>query len=121
MINFLTNYWWVIVIAIAALGVGIKFVYDFFTSTTKEERINTVKEWLIYAVAMAEKELGPGTGCLKLRQVYDKFLTIFPPVITKLVTFATFSKLVDEALTTFEAMLKKNNAVKDYVEGKSEE
>lgn len=120
MIEFLTNYWWVLIIAIAAIGIAIKFVYDFFASTTKEERINTIKEWLIYAVAMAEKELGSGTGPLKLREVYDKFLTTFPPIITKMVTFATFSKLVDEALSSFENMLKKNEAVKNYVEGKSE-
>lgn len=120
MMEFLMSYWWVLVIAIAVIGVGIKFIYDFFKSTTKEERLIAVKEWLVYAVALAEKELGSGTGALKLRNVYDKFLGKFPPAITKMITFSAFAKLVDEALNTFEAMLNKNEAVKNFVENKGE-
>lgn len=113
--EFFANYWWLIVIAVAAVAVAVKVVYNFFASTTKEERYTAIKEWLVYAVAMAEKELGSGTGALKLREVYDKFLTKFPAVVTKAITFATFSKLVDEALITFNNMLKNNKAVKEYV------
>lgn len=121
MIAFLQEYWYLIIIGLVVVVVGIKTIYNFFSTTTKEERLNAVKEWLVYAVALAEKELGSGTGALKLREVYDQFLTKFPSYITKAISFATFSKLVDEALVTFKNMLKTNEAVKNYVEGKDEE
>ena len=39
--------------------------------------LNKVREWLLYAVTKAEKELGAGTGKLKLRYVYDMFVARF--------------------------------------------
>ena len=33
-----------------------------------------IKEWLLYAVVEAEKNLGSKTGKIKLRQVYDEFI-----------------------------------------------
>jgi hypothetical protein len=77
-------------------------------------QIAKVKEWLLYAVTMAEKELGGGTGKLKLRYVYDLFLTKFS-WLAKVITFEQFSALVDEALEEMKRLLESNNAVKEIV------
>ena len=66
----------------------------FFIITQK----NNIKEWLLYAVVEAEKELGSKTGKIKLRQVYNEFIITFP-IISKLITFDIFSKLVDIAVS----------------------
>ena len=76
-----------------------------------------VKEWLKYAVTLAEKELGTGTGQLKLRQVYDWFCTTFP-VFSKILPFTIFSKMVDDALEWLRIELEKNENIKTYVEDK---
>ena len=79
------------------------------------ERKN-LKNWLLFAVAAAEKSLGSGTGELKLRQVYDQFLVKFP-VVSKFMSFDMFSRLVDTALNSLEDMLQNNEAVNTYVKG----
>ena len=53
------------------------------------EQLKKVKEWLLWAVAEAEKELGSGTGQLKLRYVYDMFIVKFPS-LAKIISFETF-------------------------------
>lgn len=78
-----------------------------------------VKEWLKYAVTLAETELGTGTGQLKLRQVYDWFCNTFP-VFSKILPFAIFSKLVDDALEWMRIELEKNENIKAIVEGNTE-
>ena len=77
-------------------------------------QLASVKEWLLYAVAKAEKELGSGTGQLKLRYVYDMFILRFDG-LAKMISFAAFSMLVDEALEIFRAMLDTNKSVNKYV------
>lgn len=75
-----------------------------------------VMEWLKYAVIEAEKYLGGGTGQLKLRQVYDWFISQFP-ILSAFVPFSVFSAWVDVALETMEDWLNKNQQVKTYVTG----
>lgn len=87
-----------------------------FCSSTKEEQRNSLKEWLLYAVTLAEKELGSGTGKLKLRYVYDMFVVKFP-WLAKIVTFTQFSIWVDQALEEMNHLLTNNAAVKTYVSG----
>lgn len=115
MANFLINYWFIVIIAIAVIVVAAYCVYAFIHRPSTEQ-IRKVKEWLLYAVAEAEKELGSGTGQIKLRYVYDMFISKFP-FLTKVISFELFSKLVDEVLVKFEDMLKSNVALKQYVEG----
>lgn len=73
-----------------------------------------VREWLVYAVTLAEKDLGGGTGKIKLRKVYDMFVEKYP-IISFFVSFETFSKWVDVALDTMNEMLKDNKNLKAYV------
>jgi len=74
-----------------------------------------IKEWLLYAVIEAEKELGSKTGKIKLRQVYNGFINTFP-IISKIVTFEAFSKLVDLALIEMKNLIETNANCKGYVE-----
>ena len=101
------------IIATAVLTFLVTFVL--FTWTQKNQ-LHKVREWLLYAVTMAEKELGSGTGKLKLRYVYDLFLTKFP-WLARFVTFEMFSELVDKALEEMRPMLEQNEKVSELVNG----
>lgn len=105
---------WALIIAAVALVVSVVTAVIKFTNMPTAEQIAKVKEWLLYAVTMAEKELGGGTGKLKLRYVYDLFLTKFS-WLAKVITFEQFSALVDEALEEMKRLLESNNAVKEIV------
>ena len=76
-----------------------------------------MREWLLGAVTEAEKELGGGTGQLKLRSVYDRFVVRFPWVAMVL-PFDVFSEMVDDALAEMRLMLAQNDKIRSYVEGK---
>ena len=115
MIDFICSNWWVWLIAIAAIEVVAYFIYTFFKMPTNEQ-LKKVKEWLLWAVAEAEKELGSGTGQLKLRYVYDMFIVKFPS-LAKIIYFETFSYMVDEVLDEFKKLLNKNDKMKKYIEG----
>ena len=107
-----------IVLIIAAIVVGVVFAIRFFKSS-KEEQMKEIREWLIDATTIAEKELGGGTGQLKLRQVYDMFVSKFT-WMAKVISFDKFSELVDEALCDMNKLLQTNTAVSAFVNGSVE-
>lgn len=78
------------------------------------------KNWLVWAVAEAEKVLGSNTGQLKLRMVYDLAVARFP-IMAKMLPFNLFSKLVDAALNVMNDMIEKNEniavAITKQIEG----
>lgn len=78
------------------------------------------KNWLVYAVAEAEKVLGSKTGQLKLRLVYDMAVARFP-IMAKMLPFNLFGKLVDAALDVMKDMIAKNDniavAITNQIEG----
>lgn len=111
--EWIIDNWVLIVVAVAVVAAAIFAVYNFFKQPTSKQ-IQKVKEWLLYAVAKAEKELGGGTGRLKLRYVYDMFVARFPWLV-KLIPFEMFSTLVDEALEQLREMLSNNVAVQKLI------
>lgn len=115
--EFIINYWYIIVAIIAALVVAGVAIYRYF-GLPSDAQLAKVREWLLWAVTEAEKELGGGTGKLKLRQVYDLFVTRFP-WLARIVPFDLFSSLVDDALEDMREMLKTNQAVKAMVTGEA--
>ena len=115
--EFIANNWYIILAAVAALVVLIYLIVKFF-KFPRAEQIAKVKEWLLFAVTEAEKELGSGTGQIKLRYVYDMFVTKFS-YLAKFIPFETFSKLVDEVLVKFKELFNTNKAVKLYVDSNS--
>lgn len=114
--EFFVNYWYLLIAAIAVLAISGYAIYTFVKKPTTEQ-ISKVKEWLLYAVTAAEKELGSGTGQIKLRYVYDMFIAKFPYLV-KVIPFETFSILVDEALDKFRSMLDTNSNLQSYIEQK---
>ena len=113
--EFILEYWYVILAAIAVVTVGIVAAVHFFRQPSSKQ-IAKVKEWLLWAVLEAERELGSGTGNLKLRMVYGAFVRMFPWV-ARVISFDTFSVWVDEALDRAEVWLKED-AVAEYVANK---
>ena len=111
--EFIVENWYLIVAAIA-IGATVGVAIYVFVKKPTSEQLNQVREWLLWAVTEAEKELGGGTGKLKLRQVYDLFVVRFP-WIAKVMPFVLFSELVDEALIEMRQLLDTNTAVAEYV------
>lgn len=94
---------WVIFGAIVCVTVAI-IAFIKFLQTPREEQLNKVREWLLLAVMRAEKEFGADTGVLKLRVVYDLFVTKFP-WLAKIISFDRFAALVDDALDEMRKLL----------------
>lgn len=103
----------VIIAVVVAILIGIFVLW--FLKLGREKQIQIIQEWLLLAVVKAEKELGNGTGQIKLRFVYDLFLDKFK-FVSMFITFAQFSDLVDMALITMKEMISNNNQVKNYIE-----
>ena len=102
--SFIAENWWLIFIAAAAVALAIVFIVRFLKMPTKEQ-LHCVKEWLINAVAEVENIYGSNTGQLKLRAVYDLFLSRFP-WLASLITFEKFSSMVDGALEDLSEILQ---------------
>lgn len=117
--QFLIDNWLLFVIAIAVV-VTIGVAMWRFAKMPTREQIAAVKEWLVGIVIEAERELGSGTGALKLRQVYDMFVIRFP-WLAKIVPFGVFAAWVDEALEVMREMLASNDNVCAYVYGAEED
>lgn len=98
----------------AIVGAAAIGIYQ-FCKLTKQKQIETVLEWLLLAVVKAEKELGSGTGQIKLRYVYDLFIDKFK-FLALVISFNQFSGLVDQALDTMKDMIANNKQVKGYIE-----
>ena len=104
----------VIVIIFFLAAFGITF-YNFF-KLSKDQQVVKVKEWLLFAVVEAEKHLGSGTGKIKLRFVYDMFVSKFK-YLSIIISFEQFSLLVDEALEEMKNIAKNNTSVSNYIKG----
>lgn len=102
----------IILILLTLLGIGV-FTFWFY-KLGKEKQIEMIKQWLLLAVIEAEKQLGGGTGAVKLRFVYDKFIERFK-FMSKIITFEQFSSLVDEALEVMRLMIQQNKNVANYI------
>ena len=105
-----------VIIGIVCLIAVFGFSIYKFIQLGKEQQLEKIQEWLLFAVTQAEKELGNNTGQLKLRMVYGQFIDKFK-FIALLITFEEFSEMVDNALDIMRAMLSSNEAVKQLVGG----
>jgi len=113
--KFITENWFVIV-ALAAVAGATGYAVYAFVKMPSDKQLNKVREWLLYAVTKAEKELGGGTGQIKLRYVYDMFVARFT-WLAKVISFEMFSMMVDEALDKMKSMLEQNKAMQELVNG----
>lgn len=104
----------IIAIGIIAIVGAAAYALYYFMNLSKDKQIQMVKEWLLLAVVEAEKALGSGTGQVKLRYVYDLFLSKFK-YLSLVISFSQFSMLVDEALDTMRNMISNNKQVENYI------
>lgn len=111
--EWIANYWPLLVALVAVLAVAIFAIYK-FAKQPRPQQLAKVREWLLYAVTAAQKQFGSGTGQIKLRYVYDMFVGRFP-VVARIISFETFSIMVDEALEKFREMLSSNKKIEAYV------
>lgn len=103
-----------VIISLIALLIAVVITIKNFVELPTNKQITKVKEWLLYAVVLAEKQYGAGTGEIKLRYVYDLFVEKFS-WLAKVVSFETFSKWVQDALKQMEALLQTNSAIETIV------
>lgn len=111
--EWLVNNWIIVIAVLMVIAVAVVFIVQFANKKT-DEQIAALKEWLLYACMIAEKELGKGTGKAKLRYVYDMFLTKFP-WLAQYITFERFSVMVDEVLLELRKLLETNDYIKSFV------
>lgn len=107
----------IMIISIIVVLCAIAYcIYEFY-NLGKEKQIKMLKEWLLLAVVEAEKALGSGTGQVKLRYVYDLFITKFK-YLSMLISFEQFSLLVDEALDVMRSAISNNKQIENYINNK---
>ena len=98
------------------LGGGAIISIVKFVQLGKAKKLEMISEWLLLAVVQAEKELGGGTGQIKLRYVYDMFVSKFK-YISMWISFNQFSAMVDIALDKMGKMLSNNINLQSYING----
>lgn len=111
--EWLVNNWIIVIAVLMVIAVAVVFIVQFANKKT-DEQIAALKEWLLYACMIAEKELGKGTGKAKLRYTFDMFLTRFP-WLAQYITFERFSVMVDEVLLELRKLLETNDYIKSFV------
>lgn len=105
-----------IILALVIVAI-VCILIAWFLKLGKERQLKVITEWLLLAVIKAEKELGDGTGQVKLRFVYDLFIDKFK-FASMFISFNQFSALVDSALIIMKEMISNNDQVKNYIDSK---
>lgn len=99
----------ILIIVVMVIGAVYQFI-----KLGREKQLEVVREWLLLAVVEAEKALGSGVGQIKLRYVYDLFISKFK-YLSLIISFEQFSLLVDEALDTMRDMITNNKNLENYI------
>ena len=102
-----------VIIALTA-GLVIGYYIQHFIQLPSKSKMSVVKNWLLYATAQAEQEMGAGTGKLKLAKVYNMFVEKFPQ-IAMVLRYEKFCDLVDEALTTLRHLIESNTNIDSVI------
>lgn len=108
---------WSLLVVLACAGVIAFINVKKFSQLPTEDQLAKVREWLLFAVIQAEKELGAKTGQIKLRYTYDMFLSKFPALVS-VISFEKFSQLVDQALEQMKHLMETNNNARYYIQRK---
>lgn len=113
------KYWYImaaVVMVLAALAVWRLWrrlpeekKKEFFL-TLRRKVFPTLNAWLLLATEKAEDFIGSGNGQKKLAMVYGWFCQWFP-WLSKIMPFALFERLVDDALDLLRQKLESGNAL----------
>jgi hypothetical protein len=112
-INWIADNWYLFIGGLIILAALISFIIAFI-KLPLPEKFKKIRQWLLYAVIEAEKQLGSETGQLKLRLVYNWFIDKFKFVAIFL-SFEKFSQLVDDALDEMRKLLEENEKLAEFV------
>lgn len=115
MVMWIANNWMVIIGLVALIAAVVLAILAFIKLPTSAQK-EKVRKCLLAWVIQAEKELGGGTGKVKLSTVYGTFVTAFP-ILKNFISFETFSLWVDDALEEMRKLLEQNENLKQVVEG----
>lgn len=85
-------------------------------SKHRDATLKALSDWLLIAVTEAEKDLGSGTGKLKLRAVYEKAISLFGPELADMITLEQLDQLLQVPLEQMRNMLDSNANIRDYVD-----
>lgn len=111
--NWLIDNWMLLVVLICMVYLTFASTKGFADKPT-DEQIKEIKKWLLIAVTQCEAQLGGKTGRLKLSLCYDMFVKAMP-ALASIVSFETFSGLVDEVLEEMKDILANQPEVLDKV------
>lgn len=111
--NFVCNYWSLIILAIVVVVIIVEAIIK-FSKMPSDKQEAKIKECLLSWVVAAEKDLGSGTGKIKLSTVYSLFCTTFP-IIKNFVSLEKFNDYVDEALEEMRKLLGSNKSLNQLV------
>ena len=102
-------------ILVALIAGAIGCLFAIIAGKLSENGMETLKNWLWYAIFQAELFYGGKTGPVKLQSVYNEFVKIFPKLAKK-ISFNTFSDMVDAVLENVNETIKDNDAFKKLLE-----
>lgn len=108
VVNFIIANWDFILLIVAA---AVAVVFAVFKGNK-----SVVMKMLYALVTEAEKNLGGGTGSLKLATVIETIYPKLPTIIKAFVTNAMLEKWVEEALAAAKTAWEKNAKIAEYIE-----
>lgn len=107
VINFILANWDFILLIVAAISVVVFAVF--------KGNKSVVMKMLYALVTEAEKDLGSGTGSLKLATVIEAIYPKLPAIIKMFVTDKTLQKWIEDALATAKTAWEKNANIANYI------
>lgn len=112
VINFILENWDFILLIVAAMAAVIFAIF--------RGNKSVVMKMLYALVTEAEKNMGDGTGSLKLASVIEAIYPKLPTVIKIFITDAMLKKWVEEALLIAKEAWGKNSNIAQYIAPTSE-
>ena len=108
VINFIIANWDFILLIVAAIAAVVFAVF--------KGNKSVVMKMLYALVTEAERNLGGGTGSLKLATVIETIYPKLPTIIKTFVTDAMLEKWVEDALAVAKTTWEKNAKIAEYIE-----
>lgn len=107
---------YIAILFVVAVTVAAVFIIYRFLRMPSEKQKKKVQEWLVWACIEAEKALQSGTGKLKLREVWNMFVSVPAfKFVANIITFDLFEKWVSDALIAAKQMIINNPVLAEYV------
>lgn len=107
-VNFIITNWDFILLIAAAVAAVVIFAY--------KGNKSVVMKMLYALVTEAERELGGGTGSLKLATVIAQIYPKMPAILKVFVSEKTLTKWVEDALAAAKKAWEQNGAIAVYID-----